>query len=207
MTRAEFEAADACPGTRVEWLGTTDETRDGELLGEVRPRFGFNPDGSYAMANRTHGRIVTNLLSALLPAVDQEEWDVLTQDAEVGCPTGRHRFPDIVLTRLPAEYAPHPEDRELVLLNPSVCIEVLSDSTERVDLVDKPGDYLSIPSVTDYLVVAQNEPNVLHHRRNVEAQPAAWAVTRQTDPAGAVLLAEPAVELPLAKIYQRVEFA
>ena len=33
MTRAEFEAADACPGTRVEWFGVTGETKDSEPPG------------------------------------------------------------------------------------------------------------------------------------------------------------------------------
>ncbi|MFH5804692.1 Uma2 family endonuclease [Alienimonas sp. DA493] len=204
MTRAEFEAADACPGTRVEWLGVTGETKAGEPLGLVRPRFGFNPDGSYAMANRTHDTIVTNLILLLGGLIDRDAWDLLTQDAEVACPTGRHRFPDLVLTRMPAEYAPHPRDRELILLNPSVCVEVLSEGTEAVDLRDKPGDYLSIPSVTDYLVVAQDEPNVLHHRRDPATQPAAWAVERVTDLAAAVTLAAPTATLPLAEIYKRV---
>ena len=40
MTRAEFEAADK-PGTRVEWLGNSGETRDGEILGRVWPVNGF----------------------------------------------------------------------------------------------------------------------------------------------------------------------
>ncbi|QDT15669.1 Uma2 family endonuclease [Alienimonas californiensis] len=208
MTRAEFEAADACPGTRVEWLGVTGETRDGEPLGHVRPRFGFNPDGSYAMANRQHSTLVTNLIALLLGAVDRDVWEVFTQDAEVGCLTGRHRFPDVVLTRLPARYADHPRDREFVLLNPSVCIEVLSEGTEAVDLRDKPGDYLSIPSVTDYLVVAQDEPNVLHHRRAaggaMNDEPAAWAVERIADLAATVTLTAPAATLPLAEIYKRV---
>ena len=142
----------------------------------------------------------------VLPQAASEEWDVFTQDAEVACPTGRHRFPDLVLTRLPAEYAEHPRRREVVLLNPTVCVEVLSETTETVDLRDKPGDYLSVESVTDYLVVAQDEPNVLHHRR-VAGEPAAWEVSRVTDPGGSVTLAGPDVTLPLAEIYARVNFA
>ena len=205
MTRAEFEKADECPGTRVEWLGVSDETRHGEPLGLVWPRFGFNPDGTYAMANRTHGKLVSNLLRIVLPQTPPDEWDVFTQDAEVACPTGRHRFPDLVLTRLPAEYAEHPRRREVVLLNPTVCVEVLSETTAAVDLRDKPGDYLSVESVTDYLVVAQDEPNVLHHRR-AAGRPAAWEVARLTDPAAAVTLAGPAVTLPLAEIYARLSF-
>ncbi len=204
MTRAEFEAADACPGTRVEWLGVTDETQGGEPLGLVWPRFGFDLDGNFLMADERHSRLVANLLKMLYRSVNDALWAVYTQDAEVGCPTGRHRFPDVVLTEIPTRYADHPHDRRLVLLNPSICIEVLSDSTEEVDLEHKPADYLSIPSVTDYVAVEQRTRRVLHRRRAVDAVPARWEVTR-LDAADAVLsLADPAVELPLAEIYARV---
>ena len=205
MTREEFEIADCCPGTRVEWLGVSDETRGGEPLGLVWPRFGFNPDGSYSMANGTHGEIVSNVFGNLFTQIDRDAWQLLTQDGEVGCPTGRHRFPDVVLTPRPPRYADHPLGRRLVLLNPAICVEVLSEGTATVDLRDKPGDYLSVPTVTDYLVVAQTEPCVLHHRR-VSDQPDRWSVTRVTDTAGSVEVAAPAVTLPLAEIYARVSF-
>ena len=203
MTRAEFEAAADDPGTRCEWLGYTDETRDGEPLGEVWPRFGFDPDGSFLMANAIHSRISSNVFIALAGAVDRDRWYVLAQDAEVGCSTGRHRFPDIVVTPEPPEYAPAPGRVPRVLLNPAVCVEVLSDSTAAVDLTEKTADYLSVPSVTDYLVVGQTR-EVLHHRRASGEQPARWRVTRHTDPAAAVDLTAPPLTLPLADIYRRV---
>ena len=206
MTRAEFETAGDCPGTRVEWLGVTDETRDGEPLGLVRPRFGFNPDGTYAMANSRHGRIVMNLIELLLGVVDRDVWRLLTQDGEVGCPTGRHRFPDVLLAREPAHYAPHPRGEEVVLLNPSVCFEALSDSTAAVDLGEKAGDYLSVPDVTDYVVVEQRRRRVIHYRRVADAVPARWDVTRLEAADAAVVLAAPAATLPLAEIYARIAF-
>ena len=206
MTRAEFEEADECPGTRVEWLGVSDETRHGEPLGLVWPRFGFNPDGTYAMASPTHREIVANILATMFPQVDRDIWEIATQDGEVGCGTGRHRFPDVVLTPRPARHAPNPGRTEQVIVNAAVCIEVLSESTASTDLRDKPADYLSVPTVTDYLVVAQDAPNVLHHRR-AAGEPAAWEVSRVTDPGGSVTLAGPGVTLPLAEIYARVNFA
>ena len=206
MTRAEFEAADACPGTRVEWLGATDETRDGEPLGLVWPRFGFDPDGSYAMANARHREIVANLMLAVGGRIDRDVWELATQDAEVGCPTGRIRFPDVVLIRRPAEHAPNPGRTERVITNAAVCVETLSDSTERVDHGDKPADYLSIPTVTDYLVIAQRERCVWHRRRSAADGPPAWDVTRLDAPDAAVSLADPALTIPLAEIYARVTF-
>ena len=207
MTRAEFEAADACPGTRVEWLGATDETRGGAVLGEVWPRFGFDPDGSYAMANPRHREIVANVTLAIGPQIDRDAWELATQDAEVGCATGRVRFPDVVLVRRPAEHAPNPGGTERVITNAAVCVEVLLDSTERTDLGDKPADYLSVPTVTDYLIVAQRERCVWHRRRSTRPGPPSWDVTRLDAADAAVTLEEPALTLPLAAVYARVDFA
>ena len=204
MTRAEFEAADESPGTRVEWLGVSDETRDGEPLGFVWPRFGFDSNGNFQMATPGHREIVANLMLGLGARVDRDVWEIVTQDGEVGCPTGRHRFPDVVLIRRPAVHAPNPGRVEQVILNASVCIEVLSDSTEEVDLTDKPADYLSVPSVTDYVTVEQRARRVLHRRRVPDAVPARWVVTRLEGPEDVLTFSDPALTLPLADIYARV---
>lgn len=90
-----------------------------------------------------------------MKGVDEDIWRIDSNALEIGCPTGRGRFPDVPLTRRPGLFADHPADRELVLLNPTVCVEVLPDSTASVDLTEKTGGHLSVPSVTDYLVVAQ----------------------------------------------------
>ena len=204
MTRAEFEAAAECTGTRVEWLGFSGETRGGEPLGQVWPVHGFNDDGSFAMATEEYNILVTILIMLLGRLVDLDVWQVESQAAEVGLPTGRGRFPDVALTRKPTRHAPHPENKKLVLLNPSVAFEALSDTTSEVDLEDKPADYLSVPSVTDYIVIDQDQAFVLHHRRSAEPGPPHWDVTRIEDLAAAVTLTEPAVSLPLGEIYARV---
>ena len=210
MTWAEWEAAAERTATRVEWLGESGETRGGEPLGVVWPVHGFAPDGSFEMATRPHNVIVTNLTLAFGNRIDLDAWSLQSQGAEMVCGTGRVRFPDVVLTREPAEYAPpaYPGGERL-LLNASVPVEILSRSTARVDLVEKAADYLATSSVTDYLIVHQDEVRVIHHRR-AAADPAAprprWEVTTHTDPAAAVELAAPAVRLPLAEVYARVSF-
>jgi Uma2 family endonuclease len=41
-----------------------------------------------------------------------------------------------------------------------VIIEVLSDSSEKYDRGDKVTDYQALKSLTDYLLVAQNQPRI-----------------------------------------------
>jgi len=61
------------------------------------------------------------------------------------------RYPDIVVD--PATDAP----RDLTAIAPILIAEVLSPSTERVDLGDKAAEYLRLRSLAVYLVFAQDE--------------------------------------------------
>ncbi len=75
---------------------------------------------------------------------------------------GRYRYPDASVVCEPESY----EDDELdTLLNPGVIVEVLSQSTEGKDRRTKFRDYRSIPSLRDYLLVAQDEVWVEHYVR------------------------------------------
>lgn len=49
--------------------------------------------------------------------------------------------------------------------NPTVVIEVLSDSTERYDREEKFGYYRRLPSLLEYVLVSQDEPIVEVYRR------------------------------------------
>ena len=202
MTRREFEDADR-PGTRVEWLGMSGESRGGEPLGVVWPVHGFNPDGSFATASPQHSEIVANLMETLFQTVDRDLWIIGTQDVEVGLPTGRSRFPDVALARRPARYAPGATGEDRILLTPAVAFEVRSDSTGRVDEEDKPADYLSVETLTDYLLIDQARPHVIHRRR-ADAVPARWDLTFHDDLADRIELSAPAVSLPLGETYARV---
>lgn len=51
-------------------------------------------------------------------------------------------------------------------INPTVLVEVLSDSTEAWDRGEKAAHYRGIPSLREYLLVAQDEPRLELYRRN-----------------------------------------
>jgi Uma2 family endonuclease len=52
------------------------------------------------------------------------------------------------------------------VLNPRLIIEVLSDSTEAYDRGAKAAHYRRIPSLREYVLVAQGEPLIEVYRRN-----------------------------------------
>jgi Uma2 family endonuclease len=52
------------------------------------------------------------------------------------------------------------------VLNPTILVEVLSDSTEAYDRGAKAAHYRRIPSLREYVLVSQHEPLIEVYRRN-----------------------------------------
>ncbi|QDT15149.1 Uma2 family endonuclease [Alienimonas californiensis] len=193
-----------------EWkcgLGLFDES--GAELGEVRPVSGYDDDGNPAMPTFEHNELLDTLLDLVRPFLGEpRRYGKLSQGMAVRVARsrgGRLRYPDVLLYPVPPRFEPHPRGMRLVLENPTVLVEILSDSTADEDLTAKLGDYASIPSVTDYLIVAQDEPAILHYTRPAGSAPEdGWHVTRHAGLEESVTLTEPAATLTLAEIYARV---
>ena len=206
LTEPEYERFLRTAQRPYEWkcgLGLYDEA--GAEQGEVRPKEGYDENGNPAMPTYAHNRLLDDLLDLLAPRLAGSGYEKLSQGMAVRAASGRQRFPDSLVLRSPATFEPHPEGKQLVLTNPAVLFEILSDSTETEDFGPKLSDYATIPSVTDYVILAQDEPLALHYRRPAGAAPAdGWHVTRHAGPDAAVTITEPALTLPLSDLYARV---
>ena len=90
-----------------------------------------------------------------------------------------------------------PDDPHAIV-NPTVIIEVLSDSTAAVDREDKSFDYRRLPSLSEYVLISQRERSIEVSRRN---GPRRWTVDELL--AGERLpLISLGVELAVDKIYR-----
>ena len=97
-----------------------------------------------AGATRDHVRIVTNIVSQLDTQTTDRDCDVFLNDTRV-----------VVC----GDYLV--DNRQIdTLTNPTVLIEVLSDSTQHVDRGIKRRNYLRLPSLRTYLLVSQDYPAV-----------------------------------------------
>ncbi|MBI5112120.1 MAG: Uma2 family endonuclease [Rhodovulum sp.] len=127
--------------TFLDWAGAREERYElvgGRVVMMIRPLVG-------------HARIVRNLIRALDSRIDHQSLEVL---ADVATDTGPYtiRAPDVLVVPLGA-------DSKSKMTSPPVLIaEVLSDSSGTIDLGDKVAEYLRLPSLLAYLVVAQDEP-------------------------------------------------
>jgi Uma2 family endonuclease len=99
-------------------------------------------------ASRAHGMIGRNLVLLLHGQLDPRRWMVL---ADFGLDAGPQtlRYPDVVVDRVGGGAG------DFVATAPVLVAEVLSPSTTEIDLGDKAAEYLGLPSLLAYLVLAQ----------------------------------------------------
>jgi Uma2 family endonuclease len=148
MTYEAYVAFEAASPTKHEWL-------EGEVV---------------AMAGGTieHGAVAMALGAALSNALRDRRCRVLSSDVRVRVKaTGLSTYPDLSVVCHPLEVDPSDEH---AVLNPSLIVEVLSESTEAYDRGAKAAHYRRIPSLREYVLVSQREPLIEVYRRNRTAR-------------------------------------
>ena len=155
----------------------------------------------YAMAgtSREHNVVVANLIAELHGNLRGKRYTVFPSDMKVRLPdTTRFYYPDVSIACGDELFA---DDRRDVLLNPVVVIEVLSDSTAAYDRGKKFQGYQQIPSLREYLLVAQDEPVVEQYVRQSNDS---WLYTRIAGLDSTVELASIGCRVALRDIYAKV---
>lgn len=118
--------------------------------------------------SRNHARIERNMIVNLSPKANNRGCEIFPADLRVKIPSSLlYRYPDISLVCGSAEFI------EIggvdCLVNPSLIVEVLSESTEKFDRGDKFYEYKSIESLSEYLLISSTDRFVTlfqkHHGR------------------------------------------
>ena len=109
-------------------------------------------------------------------------------------------YPDVVVVCGQPQFLDEQQD---TLLNPVLIVEVLSPSTESFDRGEKSFYYRHIPSLREYLLVSQHKVRVERYLRQPDGQ---WMIYDYTQPDGVVRLESVGIELPIAQIYEGIDF-
>jgi Uma2 family endonuclease len=144
MTYAEYLALEASSPVKHDYLG-----------GEV-----------FSMAGGTiaHGALAMAIGTALSNALRGRPCRVLSSDVRVRSQRSDFAaYPDVTVVCERAEVADNDPNG---VVNPRLIVEVLSDSTEAYDRGAKAAHYRQIPSLREYVLVAQAEPLIEVYRRN-----------------------------------------
>ncbi len=157
----------------------------------------------YALAGASfqHTVIATNTLVSLAPQLKRRSCTAHGSDLRVKVPsTGLYTYPDIVIVCGTAQFEDRRQD---TLLNPTLIIEILSPSTESYDRGTKFAHYRRLESLADYLLIAQASATIEHYARQPDGK---WLLSTYEGLEAVVPLPSIACELPLAAVYDKVEW-
>jgi Uma2 family endonuclease len=150
-------------------------------------------------ASRRHNLLVGKLIVALGTQLRGRPCEVYPSDMRLRVPeSGLYTYPDVTVVCGTPELQDGYFD---VLLNPTVLVEVLSESTERTDRNRKAMHYRRIRSLEQYLLVSQEEPLVESYRRTGEAE---WRLTEAIGRDASLSLDAIGCSLELRELYQGV---
>jgi len=146
-----------------------------------------------------HSTIAMNIGATLRAALLTKGCRVFGSDMKVHTVDGINTFPDISVVCGQLQFY---QGRTDIITNPLLIVEVLSDSTEAYDRGEKFRHYQTMPTLTDYLLVSQDEARVTLHTRSTEF----WQSLEITDLSGAVYLPSIDTTLALTDTYALIDW-
>lgn len=181
-----------------KWLAPAEYLAQ-ERLAEYKSEYCNGQVFAMSGASRKHNLLTGNIARHIGNQLDGRPCEAYIADMRVKvAASGLYTYPDVVVACGQIQLEDEHSD---TLLNPSVIIEVLSPSTEKYDRGEKFAHYRRLPSLQEYVLIAQDRMRVEHYLRDGEH----WILTELNQPEA--LLELPSIEcrVPLRDIYDKVE--
>lgn len=156
-----------------------------------------------AMAGGTplHSFITANVSTALANALRGSGCRVFSPDLRISIRQDRFMtYPDVAVVCGRPEYSVR--DRH-TLVNPVVLVEVLSPSTATRDRGGKGWEYLSIPTLRNYMVIDPTPVDIGHWSRLPSGK---WEMENIRDRSGTIRLESLSIDIHVTDIYFDAEF-
>ena len=172
-----------------------------EKLGEDRYEYWDGDIFCMSGGSKHHAMIASNIHREISSKLKGSKCRAFTSEMSIKTPSlPPYRYPDasVVCGELKFESMQGIE----VLTNPILVIEVLSSTTEDVDRNEKRLAYQALPSMMEYLLIAQNAPQITRYAR----QGNFWQRSDFGDPNGSIELTSIDCQIALAEIYEGVVF-
>jgi Uma2 family endonuclease len=157
----------------------------------------------FAMSGGTppHAWITVNVAGELRQQVKGKPCRVASSDLRLRVsPTGLYTYPDVMVICGDLQLT---DGRKDTVMNPSVIVEVLSESTQDYDRGRKFEHYRTLPSLSDYLMVAQDKPHVEHWMRQAENR---GLLVEYHDLGQMIEIPSIGCLLPMAEIYDNIDW-
>lgn len=150
-------------------------------------------------ASRRHNLIAFNITGEIGQQLKGRPCEGYASRMRVRVPSARvYTYPDVVVVCGEPQF----EDGHVdTLLNPTLIVEVLSESTERYDRGKKFGFYRTIESLAEYLLVAQDEYRIEQYARQQDGR---WLLSEYGSLDETVELTSIQCRLALREVYDKI---
>jgi Uma2 family endonuclease len=153
-----------------------------------------------AGASERHVLIVTNVVAELRGQLRQRPCTVYSTDLRVRVsPTALYTYPAVVVVCEQPQFA---DDQRDTLLNPTLIVEVLSESTKDYDRGEKFEQCRSLASLNEYVLIAQDKYHVEHFVRQPDNR---WLLSETNWLEDTIHLSSIDCDLALIEVYDKVE--
>ncbi len=178
---------------------TTEEYFEIEEAADCKSEYYHGQLFAMTGASHAHNVIAVNIAAALHAALQDRDCFVYAGDMKVQAdPKLHYTYPDVSVVCGDIQFV---EDRDDVIANPVVIVEVLSKSTMNYDRGAKFRAYRKIPSLRDYIVVDQYTYFVEHYAKKEDL----WVLRDVSRMDEGLFIDSLEIELTMEQIYLRVD--
>ncbi|MEL7034633.1 MAG: Uma2 family endonuclease [Cyanobacteria bacterium J06592_8] len=164
------------------------EYRDGEIL-------------PMAGGTTNHNQIAGNFYRRFPLRIQEQDYQVYISDVRLWIPATRtYTYPDLMIIEGEPIYQ---DNRQDIVTNPLLIVEVLSKSTQDYDRGDKFRAYRSIPSFQEYILIDQYSYHLEQYSKQAESQ---WLFKEYEGEDAILILESVECQIAFSDIYQRVNF-
>lgn len=156
-----------------------------------------------------HGRITTNLTGIFYNELKGTTCEAFSKDTKVRSgmlakprqvAKGMYSYPDVAIV---CGEPQHEDEHQDVVTNPLVIVEVLSPATENFDRGEKFVRYRWNETLTDYILISQDFPQVEHFTKQKNGD---WLLRIYNGLEAAFAIESINCTLTLRDVYDRLEF-
>lgn len=151
-------------------------------------------------SNRWHNLIASNATIAVGSRLHNHKCEIYTGNMRVQLNRNRVCYPDLTIVNGEPNFTDSNFD---VLLNPSIIVEIFSNSVNSFDKMEKLESYLAMDSIRECLLVKEDEMRVEHYARQNAKQ---WIYKIYNERDDVIAIESINCKVSLAEIYAQIKF-
>ncbi len=164
------------------------EYRDGEIV-------------PMAGGTTNHNQIAGNFCTNFKSSMKGKGYKIYMSDVKLWLSHYRiYTYPDVMVISGTPVYE---GSGTTIVTNPSMILEVLSDSTKKHDRTNKFRMYRTIPELSEYIMVDQYEYHIEQFAKNADGQ---WVLSEYESESAVLSLKSINFQIPFSDIYEGVIF-